>query len=509
MAEANDNNILKNSTIMKSSKIVFKDIMLLEKKNDNFKSTYYLSLIINNLQPQNTKNIEFTNNCECKLNQIMSLDNGEPKKKYIKIELYQKDKKIFSNLVLKGEIFNENFIHDNISDNFICYLYNNEGVEKAIVHYKVDYASGSNNNEVYNKNVKRIEKIYKRSMTNESNIYNLFLINLQYVKLVASDINYVLNWKDKWRTLSYLFAFTFIVIFFKIFYVFIFPLYLIFLHIKNKNNIEKFIITRDNITINNNNKKKNKIILYQIMHLYNKIIKIYENIMFKIVNGKKIMIELYTRIGIAIVANICFFHFKMYNLINFKSIILIIVWFYVLRRNPSFHSFSLFIYNIIQERTLFITSNQHYFTYKTNFINLITLLNPFYSLYRLYIEEYIDSSLFFRKKKENDNFDYIKYEIYENERWWLFVGWNKDLVFDEPPIWYKIDKPKEYCDKIMVKLPGGENKYRWDSDWKIEINPNCDENGWEYSADFNKKFGSKSGKDKVRRRKWIRFAIKN
>ena len=73
MTEANGNNILRNSTIMKSSKIVFKDIMLLEKNNDNFKSTYYLSLIINNLQPQNTKNIEFTNNNECKLNQITVL----------------------------------------------------------------------------------------------------------------------------------------------------------------------------------------------------------------------------------------------------------------------------------------------------------------------------------------------------------------------------------------------------------------------------------------------------
>ena len=357
MTEINGNNILRNSTIMKSSKIVFKDIILLEKSNDNFKYTYYLSLIINNLQPQNTKNIDFKNNCKCKLNQIMSLDNDEPKKKYIKIELHQGDKKIFSNLILKGEIFNENFIHDNISNDFICYLYNNEGIEKAIVHYKVDYTSVSNNNEVYNKNVKRIEKIYKRNMTNESNIYNLFLINLQYVKLIANDINYVLNWKDKWRTLSYLFTFTFIVIFFKIFYVFIFPLYLIFLHIKNKNNIEKFIITRDSITINNNNKNNNKIILYKIMYLYNKIIKIYENIISKIINEKRIMIELYTRTGIFIVVNICFFHLKLYNLINFKFIILILVWFYVLRRNPSFLSFSLFIYNIIQERILFITIN--------------------------------------------------------------------------------------------------------------------------------------------------------
>ena len=504
----NSNNPLRRSTTLQSSKIIFTKIILLEGDNKNFNSTYYLSLILNNLQPQNTKNIEFPKNGISKINQVMSLDNGEPKKKYIKIELFQKEK-IFSNLVLKGEIFNENYIYDNAYNDFICYLNNNEGEEKAVVHYTINFASGKiDNDNEYNKNVKRIEKVYKRSLTNENNIHNLFLINLQYIKLISDDINSVLNWNDKWRTLSYLFAFTFIVIFFKIFYVLIFPLYLIFIHINNKNNIEKFIITKD-IKENSNNKKINKMIFYRIMFMYNQIINIYENIMFKIINGKQIMIELYTRIGIAIVANICFFHFKLYNFLNFKFIFLFIVWFYVLRRNPSFYSFNLFIYNIIQERTLFITSNEKYFYYKINFINLINILNPFYSLYRLYKEEYINSSSFIEKKNENIDNNLIKYEIYENERWWTFVGWNKDLIMDESPIWYKVDKPKVYCDKNMVRLPGGENGYKWNSEWKIEINKNTDENGWEYSKNFNENFGRKNGKQNVRRRKWIRYAIKN
>ena len=183
------------------------------------------------------------------------------------------------------------------------------------------------------------------------------------------------------------------------------------------------------------------------------------------------------------------------------------VWFYVLRRNPSFYSFSIFIYNIIQERTLFITSSQNYFYYKTNLINLIIVLNPFYSLYRLYMEEKIDSSTFILKGIEKNN-NLIKYEIYENERWWMFVGWNKDLFFDESPIWYKADKPKEYFDKNMVRLQKGENGYKWDSDWKIEISNNSDDNGWEYSKDFNDIFGRKTQKQNVRRRKWIRYASK-
>ena len=505
-SKTSDNNLLKN-TALQSSKIIFNKILLLEENNQNYKSSYYLSLVLNNMNPQNSKIIEFSKNGECKINQVMSLDNGEPKKKYIRIELYQKEKKLYSNLILKGEISNENYLYDNSSDDFICYLYNNEGIEKAVVYFTINYeASNIKKNDAYNKNVKRIEKVYKRSLTNENNIHNLFLINLEYIKLISNDINSIFNWTDKWRTLSYLFVFTFIVLFFKIFYVFIFPLYIIYIHINNKNNIEKFILAKDSID-NSRNKKVNTMIFYRIMYMFNKVINIYENIMYKIINGRQIVYELYMRIGIAIIANICFFHFKFYNLINIKILILFVVWFYVLRRNPSFYSFSIFIYNIIQERTLFITSSQNYFYYKTNLINLIIVLNPFYSLYRLYMEEKIDSSTFILKGIEKNN-NLIKYEIYENERWWMFVGWNKDLFFDESPIWYKADKPKEYFDKNMVRLQKGENGYKWDSDWKIEISNNSDDNGWEYSKDFNDIFGRKTQKQNVRRRKWIRYASK-
>jgi hypothetical protein len=509
MSVSNENNILSNSAL-KAIKIKFNKIILLEEEDKkNYEGTYYISLILNNIQPQNSKFFDFSKNSECILNQTMSLDNGELKKKYIKIELYQKEK-IYSNLVLKGEIFNENYLYDNSSKDFICYLHNNEGVEKAVIYYIINFTSSNNNdtNDAYNENVKRIEKVIRRSLTNENNINNLFLINLEYIKLISNEINAVLNWKDKWKTLSYLFSFTFIILFFKIFYVFVFPLYLIYIHINNKNNIEKFIITKDSVD-NSNNKKINKMIFYRIMFLYNKMINIYENIMFKIINGRQLRIELYKRIGIAMISNIFFFNFKLYNLINFKIIIISILWFHVLRRNPSFYSFSLFIYNIIEERTLFITSNQQYFYYKTNLINLIIVLNPFYSLYRLYQEETIDYNSFVFLSQEKKDKNLVKYELYENERFWMFVGWNKDLIFNESPAWYKVDKPKEFCDKNMVRLPGGDNGFKWISEWKIEKNNNSDENGWEYSNNFNSNFGTKKGKQNVRRRKWIRYAIKN
>ena len=173
-SKTSDNNLLKN-TALQSSKIIFNKILLLEENNQNYKSSYYLSLVLNNMNPQNSKIIEFSKNGECKINQVMSLDNGEPKKKYIRIELYQKEKKLYSNLILKGEISNENYLYDNSSDDFICYLYNNEGIEKAVVYFTINYeASNIKKNDAYNKNVKRIEKVYKRSLTNENNIHNLF-----------------------------------------------------------------------------------------------------------------------------------------------------------------------------------------------------------------------------------------------------------------------------------------------------------------------------------------------
>ena len=45
------------------------------------------------------KLFKFNQNGEAKLSQILSLKNEEPKKKYIKLELYEKDK-IYSNLIL-------------------------------------------------------------------------------------------------------------------------------------------------------------------------------------------------------------------------------------------------------------------------------------------------------------------------------------------------------------------------------------------------------------------------
>ena len=98
----------------------------------------------------------------------------------------------------------------------------------------------------------------------------------------------------------------------------------------------------------------------------------------------------------------------------------------------------------------------------------------------------------------------IKIELYENERWWMVVGWNNNLIMNEIPKWHKAENKNVFCDKSNIKLPGKD--YKWIDDWKIEINENTDKDGWEYSSDFHSKFSKENKGKYVRRRKWIRYA---
>lgn len=517
--------------IIECTKILLQKIVTLD---TNLNKTYYISLIINNLKPQDTPLFEFSSKGERKINKIFSLENNETIKKVIKFEFYEKVQ-MFSNLILKGEIYNENFILDNATTNYICYLKDNEGIEKAILYYDLQYSQKEKfKSAEVNKDLKRIEKINERFEKNERDtiqkekIDELFLLNLEYIDKIIQEIYLIINWNNKWKTISYLFLFTFILLFFRPFYVFILPLSIIYFHLTNKNKIEKFIIMRDS-----NVKDKmqvNQMIFYNIMFIYNKIINIYENIIRKIINGKKQIIkQLYRRLIVSIFIKFLLDYFKIKIPINFRLIIVVAVWTYVLRRNPSFYSFSFFIENIIQERTLFITGSRKFFYYKTNLVNMISILLPFSSMYRLYKvedEEFSnsDNNLLEPLNREgrmsrtssknssssiNENLNIPKkYELYENERWWMLVGWDKTLIFNEVPVWYNVKKPDEYCDKEKVTLPDEDGRYKWNGDWKIEKNDNTDELGWEYSYNFDGHFGRYGNDTYVRRRKWTRFAKK-
>lgn len=97
----------------------------------------------------------------------------------------------------------------------------------------------------------------------------------------------------------------------------------------------------------------------------------------------------------------------------------------------------------------------------------------------------------------------LKYEIYENERWWMFVGWTKNLIGNERPIWSDISG-KNYLDFKSVFLPGVN--YEWIGNWTVELTDKNDNNGWEYASDFNSQFSLTNFSKYVRKRKWVRYA---
>lgn len=101
--------------------------------------------------------------------------------------------------------------------------------------------------------------------------------------------------------------------------------------------------------------------------------------------------------------------------------------------------------------------------------------------------------------------DICKFEIYENERWWMIVGWAKNLVLNEAPLWSD-STYQFYMDKTTVVIPS--SNYSWETDWKIEFTVKSDDQGWEYGNDFKSEFTSDSFGKYVRRRKWVRVAKK-
>ena len=261
---------------------------------------------------------------------------------------------------------------------------------------------------------------------------------------------------------------------------------------------------------------------------FNNLVEKYEYLIQKLITGKKTnIIKIYKALILTVVSNIFLFYFNLFYLIKWRKIVVLIIWIFFLSRN----SLSLKIYYIIKEllypfssklsNSLLLKEIKQFPKFVLNFFI------PLSSLYGILNEDDSDTYISLVKshgiKQQSNNIikiqktpkkivnsgnNLIKFELYENERWWVIAGWTKNLIGGRPT-WCKVDKPFDYCDKNKIFLPNDENnKYQWSADWKIEINKNTDDNGWEYADDFDSEF-SKNDKFKyVRRRKWIRYANK-
>ena len=523
-ADYNKEKNLMNLSIIRCNNITIKKIKCL---SDNLKNKYYIKLYSNTKRPQTSKIISFKKTKEIELNQSFPLETFQQKIiKEIKFEFYnEKDDSILFN----GIIINQNFILDETTGDYILNLYDNNGKESIIIYYTVEY-SAIDSFETFDKSVKFNEitnKNYldkaRKNIPQDENIKNEFIENLQYLEIISIYFIDIIKWKSIIETLLFLILTTFIILYFQIFYIYILPIYIIIFYIKNKNKIRDLLNSKKNSI----NKRQNELFFIKLQVSYNNFIELYEIFIQRIIAGKKSMIiEIYKSLILTVVSNVILFYFNFFYIIKWKWLIIIAIWVFILSYNSFCKNIYISLANSLSSFSSIGDDNKYINKIKKISNNLINLLVPFYPLYKSFKEENMEvySSMVKSQglKSSNSNElrvakssnykkggnNLIKFELYENERWWVVVGWTKNLA-EERPTWCRVDKPFTFCDKNKVFLPNDENnKYQWSADWKIEKNDNTDEEGWEYSANFNSKF-SKNDKFKVvRRRKWVRYANK-
>ena len=497
---------------------------------DNMANKYYIKLYSNNKNPQTSKIISFKKSKEIQLNQSFPLETFREKIiKEIKFEFYnEKDDSILFSAV----IINQNFILDESTGDYILNLYDNYGKESIIIYYSVEYKA-IDSFETFDKSVKYNEitnKNYlnktRKNISQDENIKNEFIENLQYLEILVMYFMSILRWENIIETLLFLVIVTFIILYFKILYIYVLPLYVIIFYIKNKTKIRELLNSKKN----DMNKRKNELFFINIQVAYNNFIEFYEILIQKIITGKKSMIiECYKALIITVISNIILFYFNFCYIIKWKWIIIISIWALVL----SYNSYCLKIYSsVIGTLSSFSNignDNKYINKLKNIFKNSINLLVPFYPLYKSFKEDNseiysslvksqglkssnanelrVSKSINYHKSNSGGS-NLIKFELYEIERWWVVVGWTKNLA-ENRPIWCRVDKPFQFCDKNKVFLPNDENnKYQWSAEWKIEKNDNTDSSGWEYADDFDSKFSKEDKFKYVRRRKWVRYANK-
>ena len=526
-AVSNSEKNLMNLSIIRCNKITVKKIKCCD---DNLKNKYYLKLYSNNKKPQTSKIISFKKSNEIELNQSFPLETFKEKViKEIKFEFCnEKDK----TMLFCGIIINQNFILDESTGDYIIKLYNDEGNEVIIIYYTVEY-SAIDSFETFDKSVKFNQMTNQNYLNNtrkivskDENIKNEFIENLQYLEIIVLYFMNIIRWESTIETLLFLILITFIILYFKIFYIYILPLYIIIFYIKNKSKIYNLLENKKNpIT-----KRNNEIFLIKLQSFYNNLVESYEVLIQKIIVGKKSMIiELYKSLILTIISNIILFYFNLFYIFNWKWFVIIAIWAYLLSNNSLCNNVYATFITFLSPISSIGNNNKFISKIKNIFKNIIHLLIPFYPLYQSFQEDNYEvyssivksqglnstnsNELKLSKPLSNSKIkisgsNLIKFELYENERWWVVVGWTKNLAGSRPT-WSRVDKPYQFCDKKKVFLPNDENnKYQWSADWKIEKNENTDSSGWEYADDFDSEF-SKNDKFKyVRRRKWVRYANK-
>lgn len=160
-----------------------------------------------------------------------------------------------------------------------------------------------------------------------------------------------------------------------------------------------------------------------------------------------------------------------------------------------------------------------------NFL-IIPLVRAGDYLYKLFYNDHIEeakrprrsSSIYLETYKSRGEFPHIEpiahraikqkvFISYENQRWWIGLGFCDKLFLGERPTWSD-DLGQIKLIKEGFKLPGVT--WKWEAPWHLVLDPHTDKKGWEYASsfdDFNKRGKPDPILKIVRRRKWVRRCI--
>jgi hypothetical protein len=512
------------------SKETFKNKLLISSIRlllPNFDKTYYLNVIVNEDKSFNTKKMDFKKGNQVEMNVVFELENIDSIDS-IRFQIFEKNS-IFSNSIFKGEVNRTNKLKDESTGSLICFLSNNNGENSAVVYY--NYEINSDLLDSFNRNLKSLENQQKPKVNQKSTLTNLmdlasgenaenfsrFVHNMEYMRSIQNSFEELINWLNPWKTIAFLLLITYGFSYWKQVVIFT-PFFLIYFHLINRDTMDKFSHKKtrhDNLA--------NMALVSKTIEVTNLVIEYYESFLEALQYSDSKIYELIYINLIKLTFFNCFIIF--FPLIRFKTVFLVSIWIFFLWKNPSFRAFLIFLYNFTHLR--FLSKISTYNTICDKIVNIATLIIPFADLVRKVYELRKTNSdckpLISSPNNIKDVFDnlkektvklsdfsseeeVLKFEIYENERWWVVVGWSKNLILNERPLWSDI-AGKTFMDKNSVFLPNNE-EYTWGGDWRVEANENSDSEGWEYSSDFNSNFVNNLKGKYVRRRKWVRYAKK-
>ena len=268
--DSNKEKNLLNLNIMRCDKIIIKKIkslIPLSSKNEK----YFIKLTTNNSTPQLSKIISFKDTSEILINQTFSLETFQEKIiKEIKFELInQNDNKSIYN----GKIINQNFILEEKTGDNIIYLSDEKGLELLIIYYSIEYKA-IDSFEFFDKSVKYNESTNKNYLKNsrinisqDDSIKNEFILNLLYIQIILDYFYGLINWENIFETLLFLVIISFIILYFKVMYFYFIPIIIVFIHVRNKNQINIFLKEKDN----EENKKKCNLFFIKLQDDFNNL----------------------------------------------------------------------------------------------------------------------------------------------------------------------------------------------------------------------------------------------